>query len=309
MSFNTSALTAYVDENKLPIIKEAILKGRTAQLIEVQGGIKYSATINRISNTLIAQAGGCGWSATGSTVLDQRTISVCDIKINEALCLNDLEDFYTSVHMNPGSYNESIPAEVHFAETKKDAIQGLVEDLIWRGDVSGGSGNLALCDGFVDLFDNGITASSAYYGTFSTTDSGSTLIAKIDEMIGKLNTNIIDAPDLTIFMNYAWYRKYAKALRDANYFHYTGAENQGENFSQIHPGTNVRVVGVRGLNTVNRWCLCPAKDLVLGTDLLNDSEDFSIFYSKDNDEVRMLAKWKQGVQVKWLDHVVWYVGS
>jgi hypothetical protein len=309
MSFNTSALTAYVDENKLPIIKEAILKGRTAQLIEVQGGIKNSATINRISNTLVAQAGACGYSATGSTILDQRTISVCDLKVNETLCLNDLENFYTSVYMNPGSYNENIPAEVHFAETKKDALQGLVEDLIWRGDVDGGSGNLALCDGFNVLFDEGITASSAYYGTFSTTDSGSTLIAKIDEMVGKLNANIIDADDLTIFMSYAWYRKYALALRNANYFAYSGAENQGQEFSQMVPGTNVRVVGVRGLNSVNRWCLCPAKDLVLGTDLLSDAEDFRIFYSQDNDEVRMIAKWKQGVQVKWLDHVVWYVGS
>ena len=109
MALNLSALTAYTNEFAIDLIKEAVLKGRTVDLVTVQGGIKSSATINRLSTLLNAQNGACGWNATGSTILDQRTISVCDIKINEAICLNDLEAFYTQVQMNPGSYNTEIP--------------------------------------------------------------------------------------------------------------------------------------------------------------------------------------------------------
>lgn len=311
MALDLSALTAYVDELSGDLIKESILRGRTVDLVTVQGGIKSAQTINRLSTTLNAAAGACGWSATNSTTLDQRTITVCDIKINEAICLNDLEDYYTQTMMNPGSYNENIPFEQIFAENKRDSIMALIEDLIWQGDVSGGSGNLALCDGFVVLFDAGITASSALYGTFSgsTAITAAEAIDKVDEAVNKIPENIINNDDLTLFMSYADFRTYAKALRDANLYHYDGGENQGGDFTMMVPGTNVRVIAVRGLSGQGRFCVASAANLYVGTDLLSDAEDFKIFYSQDNDEVRFLAKWKIGVQVAWLDEVVWYVGS
>jgi hypothetical protein len=309
MSLNVNGLSAFTNENKLDLIKEAVLRGRTVDLVTVQGGIKSSATINRLSTTINAQAGACGWSATGSTTLDQRTISVCDIKVNEAICLNTLEDYYTQVMMNPGSYNTDIPFEQLFAENKRDQLMALIEDLIWKGDVQGGSGNLALCDGLKVLFDAGITASSSAYGTYSNAQLSTEIIAKVDAMIADIDSDVIDVDDLTLFMSYADYRTYAKALRDANLFAYTGAENQGGDFMQMHPGTNVKVVAVRGLNSANRMCLTPASNIYVGTDLLSDAEDFKIFYSQDNDEVRFLAKWKLGVEVAYLEHVVWYVGS
>lgn len=308
MGLNLAGLNAYTDQFAMDLIKEAVLKGRTVDLVQVQGGIKSAATINRLSTIINAQSGACGFSATGSTILDQRTISVCDIKINESICLNDLEAFYTQTLMNPGSYNTEIPFEQLFAENKKDQIMGLIEDLIWKSDTNL-SGNLGLCDGLTKLFDAGITASSPFFGTYSNANFGTEIVAKVDEAIGKLNVDIIDTDDLHIFMSYANYRTYAKELRDQNLFHYTGAENQGLEFSQIHPGTNVRVVAVRGLNGVNRFVLTRASNVYVGTDLLSDAEDFKIFYSQDNDEVRFIAKFKIGVQVAFLEEVVYYVGS
>ena len=298
MSLNLSALNAWTNEHAMDLIKEAVLKGRTTELAKVQGGIKHAATINRLSTNIVGQNGACGWNAEGDTTLDQRTITVCDIKINEAICLNDLEDYYTSVMMNPGSYNTDIPFEQLFAENKKDQIMALIEDLVWKGDTEA-EGNLGLCDGFLKLF--GASASGVVTGTVS-----SNLVDTIDAMIADLDPNVIDVEDLHIFLSYADYRKYAKELRDANLFHYTGAENQGQEFSQIHPGTNVRVIAVRGLNSTGAIVLTPASNLYIGTDLLNDAEDFKIFYSQDNDEVRFLAKWKLGVQVAYPEHVVYY---
>jgi len=251
-----SGLSAWTDENKMDLIKASVLKGRTADIINVQGGIKNSATINIIGSTLVAQAGACGWGASGSTALTQRTITVCDIKVNESICLNDLEDYYTSTMMNPGSYNENIPFEQIYAEEKADQVQALVEDLIWRGDT-----------------------------------------------VALVPTDVIDVDDLKLFMSYPAFRILARAYRDANLFNYQ--INEG-NFRFMLPGTNVEAVAVRGLNGQNDMVLTPASNLSLGTDLLNDSENFKIFYSQDNDEVRFLAKWKQGTGIAFPQFVVHY---
>lgn len=309
MALDLTSLTKWTDENKMELISQAILKGRTVDLANVQGGIKHAATINKLSTTLAAQAGACGWNADGTTAITQRTIEVDDIKINEAICLNDLEEYFTSVQMNPGSYNEDIPFEQIFAENKRDNVMALVEDLIWKGDKVGGSGNLALANGFVKLFDDEIGTTASNAGTYSASTFGANSIDIVDEMIGKLNTDVIDAEDLHLFMSYPQYRAFAKELRDANLFHYTGAENQGSEFSQMIPGTNVRAIAVRGLNTADRLVLSPASNLYVGTDLLSDAEDFRIFYSQDNDEVRFLAKWKIGVNVAFIDDVVYYTGE
>jgi hypothetical protein len=320
MSLSLGSMTAYVEQNASELIKEAVLKGRTVDLVTVQGGIKSAQTINRISTALTAAAGACGWNAAGTTTLDQRTITVDDIKINESICLNDLEAYYTQVNMNPGSYNTEIPFEQIFAENKRDQIMALVEDMVWKGDKDAGSGNLALTNGLVKLFDAGVTASSGRFVTYSSaalsgagsggaySPTSSNIYELVDELARLVNVNVIDAEDLHVFVSYADYRTYAKILREKNYFAYTGAENQGQEFSQVHPGTNIRVIAVRGLNNASRIVLAEASNIYVGTDLLSDAEDFKVFYSQDNDEVRFLAKWKLGVQVAFIENVVYARG-
>ena len=313
MSLNVSGLAAYTNETGMDLIKAAVLKGRTSNIVRVQGGIKSSAAINIIGSSLTAQAGACGWNAQGTTSLTQRDIDVCDIKVNESICLNTLEDYYTQVMMNPGSYNENIPFEQIFAEEKRDQIMALVDDLFWKGSTTAGrtfgnvtvSGNLLLCNGILET----IKHTSASASTVSCSLSGSAFsagsaVAIVDSMIAAVPDDVIDTEDLVLFMSYADFRTYATALRNANLFHYSGAESQGDNFSLMVPGSNVRVYAVRGLASTKYKILTPASNLYLGTDLLSDAENFKIFYSQDNDEVRFLAKWKQGAQVAFPQFVV-----
>ena len=307
MSLNVAALTTYTDELKMELIKKSVLQGRTTQLITVQPDIKSSASINIIDSTLSLQAGACGWNEAGTTALTQRDLSVCPIKINESICLDTLESYYTQKMMQPGSYNEEIPFEQIFSEEKAGKINAVIDDIIWKGDTVGGTGNLALCDGFVVLADS-LSASTVAGNTSSATAiNAANIIDLVDDMVAAVPSDIIDADDLHIFMGYEVYRLYSKALRDANLFHYTGAEDQGEDFSQMVPGTNVRAIAVRGLNGTNRMFLSRAANLYFGTDLLNDSEEFRIFYSEDNDEVRFRAKWKMGVQFAFPEFVVDFI--
>ena len=305
MGLDVTGLSVYTDENKLDLIKKSVLEGRTLNYITVQPDIKSSATINIIDSTLVGQAGSCGFNSDGTTVLSQRTIGVAPIKVNESICVDTLESYYTQKMMNAGSYNESIPFEQIYAEDKAEKIADMLESIVWKGDTLG-AGNLALADGLLKVIDAEASVVDGNSGavTVATGITAANIVDIVDGMVGAVPADIIDAEDIVLFMGYDNYRTYAKALRDANLFAYTGAEDQGEKFSQMVPGTNVKVIAVKGLNGTSRLILSRTANLYVGTDLLNDAEQFSIFYSKDNDEVRFVAKLKIGTQIAFPEFVV-----
>lgn len=307
MSFNVSDLTAYVDQNKLALIKKAVLGGRTINYIKVQPGVKSTDAINIINSDLVAQAGSCGWDSDGETILSQQNLSVCPLKINESLCLNTLEQYWTQTLMNPGSYNTQLPFEQIFVEEKADKISAMVDDILWKGDTEEGAGNLALCDGIIRLCDvtfSGDVVNGNVDGVTAITPNN--IIEIVDGIAASVPTNIINMDDLILFCGYDFYRTYATALRNANYFAYSGAENQGQDFSQMVPGTNIRIVAVRGLNGTNKLVLSSSSVIYYGTDLLNDQENFELFYSADFDEVRFRVKFKMGVQFAFPEYVVYF---
>ena len=297
MALDVSGLSVYTDENKLDLIKKSILQGRSLEYVTIQPDIKTTATINIIDSTLVGQAGSCGFNSDGNTTLSQRPLTVKPIKVNEAICVETLESYYTQKMMNAGSYNENLPFEQIYAEDKAEKIADMIESVLWKGDTTG-SGNLALVDGYLKLIDSISAVDGNVDGvTVATGVSSANIVDIIDGMVASIPADVIDADDLVLFVGYDKYRAYAKALRDANLFHYTGEENQGQEFSQMVPGTNVKVVAVKGLNGTSRMVLSRVANLYVGVDMLNDAEDFNIFYSQDNDEVRFISKFKLGVQV------------
>jgi hypothetical protein len=307
MSLNVAGLTAYVDETRMALIKKMILGGRSTQFLTIQPDIKSTASINLLSSTLIAQAGGCGFSNSGTTNLTQNDLQVCPLKVNESICLDTLEQYYTQTLMQPGSYNTQIPFEQLYVEEKTEQISALIDDLIWRGSVATGAGNLNLCDGFIRLADTTYSGSVVSGNVGAVTSiTASNIIAVVDNAVNRIPANIIDQDDLYLYCGYDFYRTYATALRNANLFHYTGAEDQGQQFSQMVPGTNVRMIAVRGLNTSNKFFISSKSNMYFGTDMLNDYENFELWYSLDQQEVRMAAKWKLGVNAAFWDFVVYF---
>ena len=308
MSLNVAGLQAYTDQERMALIKKMILGGRSVKFLTVQPDIKSAASINLLSSNLIAQAGGCGFENSGTTILTQNTLNVCPLKVNESICLDTLEEYYTQAMMNPGSYNTEIPFEQIYAEEKVSQISSLIDNLIWKGNTVSGSGNLNLCNGFITLAESSTYSGSVVTGNVDSVTSitPSNIIAIVDNAVNVIPANIIDQDDLYLYCGYDFYRSYSTALRNANLFAYTGAEDQGESFSQMVPGTNVRLIAVKGLNGTNKFFISSKSNLYFGTDLLNDYENFELWYSLDNQEVRMASKWKQGVNAAFWDYVVYF---
>jgi hypothetical protein len=303
--FNLSSLSTYTDEVGGELIRRAILEGETAKIIKVQPGIKGSQAINLLDSNLVVQAGGCGWNSSGSTIYTQRDITVCDYKVNEALCPADLNDYWLGQLLTPGSYNESVPFEQQIAELKTAQISQYIENLMWQAQ------SATTCfSGFKELTD-GVSGTTADTQTVTggivvpgqSALASATALAQIDNLVEAIPDDIVDRTDLVIFMSHANYRKYLINYRTANYFHFN-PEGSYEDFKTFHPATNILVHPVGGLNGSNRIVLAPAGYMVMGVDLMSDSETLKMFYSVDFDEVRLRSNFKIGVQIAWPNFVI-----
>jgi hypothetical protein len=70
------------------------------------------------------------------------------------------------------------------------------------------------------------------------------------------------------------------------------------------PGKNVKVVGVHGLDNTGRAFLGKMDNFFLGVDLENEDEEFKMWYSQDDDNIKYSVKFKRGVQVAYPNEIV-----
>jgi len=300
--FNLSSLATYTDEVGGELIRRAILEGETAKIIKVQPGIKGSQSINLLDSTLYVQDGSCGWTSSGATTYTQRDIAVCAYKVNEALCPADLNDYWLGQLLTPGSYNETVPFEQQIAELKTAQISQYIENLMW------GASSASTCfSGFKELFGKLGTGTTTVTGGISLNGqvalTSASALTQVDALVEQIPDDVVDRTDWVVFMSHANYRKYLINYRTANYFHFN-PENSYQDFKTFHPATNILVHPVGGLNGSNLMVIAPAGYLVMGVDLMSDSETLKMFYSEDFDEVRLRSNFKIGVQVAWPEFVI-----
>lgn len=321
-SLNLTGLSKYTDELSQALVRESVLGGETFKYITVIPNIKYADALNKLSTTFNAAAGGCGLiSPTGSVAIQQNTLTVCPIKIEESVCENDLEQYWLGMFMQAGSYTEDISpkefAQVYTAD-KTAKLQAYMDDLFWKASPSNhysADPNLALCTGLLEILDYTSASASVVSGngTFSTntTMTVANAIAIIDSMISAMNTSasqILTESDLTIFLSYADFNTLVTALRNANYFHYSvGQEETGAaRWTFMYPGQPVRIVAVRGLNGTNKRLLTNGRNLAFGTDLESDYSKFRIWYENLYDLVYFRAKFKVGANAYYYQNIVYF---
>lgn len=299
-NFDLSSLSQWTQETKNDLIRASLLVGRTAELIDIQTGIKHSEALNIFSTSQIWQLGSCGRNASGSTTLTQKDIDVVPVKNNQDFCIEDLEAFWTSTRLKAGSYQDEMPFEQIFTEELAGQTAKFVEQLTWRGNTTSGAGNLSLVDGFLAVIDaDALTVT----GTTLPLTAG-TVIDAVDELIEAIPEDMVDSEDNFVFMGNDSFRVYMKAVRDANLFHQPALEDQLGRFRAFHLETNVIVVGVGGLNNTGRAVLAEASNLVKGVDLENDAESFKLFFDESDELVKFTQKFKIGFQTKFGARIV-----
>jgi hypothetical protein len=172
------------------------------------------------------------------------------------------------------------------------------EDLLW----SATSGASAF-SGFKELLANtagvvkltGQTALCSVTGS-STVQQAYNVLAQVDNIINSFDRNIYGREDLVIFMSQAQFKCYLVAIRNVNNFHFS-EPTLGQVYEVFHPQTNIKVVGVPGLNGSNLIAGSAQQYFLVGTDLMSDEDSYRMWWSQDFQEVRMAVNWKLGTAI------------
>lgn len=290
MSLNVSALANFNDEVAGLLLPKIVYAGNTAEYVTIKENVKFKEPLNLFEVDLYVQSGyGCATTPSGSATFTQRELQVCSRQSFDGLCLKELDTKYLGISsLGAGSYNETWELASQYSELLVNQMRKSNDQFIWQA-VSGSAG--ACADGLITIL-SGSTAGVI------TTGSAPTL-SDMDTMIAALPADVADRDDLTFFMSVGNFRKFVADVRTANsyYFDPNSITNRGGVLDMVYPYQNIRVVGVAGLGASNRIVLGPAKQIVIGTDLVSDVSEFALWYDINSDQLRHRISLKLGVQV------------
>jgi hypothetical protein len=301
MAYSFTGLTSYTDQERLPLITKAVFSARSAALFTKQVGIKFAAALNLMDTDALIQGGDtCGYESSGTTAFTQRNITVGRMKVQETLCPRSLEQYWMQTQLTAGSTYDGVPFEQAFSEQKALRIAEALENAIWKGNAYFSGVNQLLNAASGSTISGNTGAVSASVGITT-----SNAIAIFDGIYNQIPQAILTRNDLVIFCGWDNFRTLLGAFKSSTAVMYNQVDLAGLADGDImYPGTNVRVIAVPGLTGTNRIVSSYLGNFFYGTDLLSDEEQFSIWFSKDNDQVRFQASFKAGVQLAYVDLVV-----
>ena len=302
-----TSLPDYVQTNRDLILKNFGLVGiATRQRIGIQTGIKKSAYLNFLEVEPVLQDGSdCGFSASGSVTLTQRTINVATIKVDMDICPKKLLGKYAEYLVRVNATAEELPFEQYIMDGVTREINKKIEKLIWQGDKTlTTNADLKWINGFLKQFAGESSSLAAYMVGANGLAAGTSAYNAIKAVYMAMTEETLDRGGI-IFVSPALYREFLQDMVEKNYFHYSGPQDAAPD-EFIFPGTDVKVVKTPGLAGTTRPTLVGtfADNLVYGTDMENDEEDLDLWFSKDDRVFKFTASWNSGVAYHFPGQVV-----
>ena len=291
-NFVVNSLQDYVQVNKELLIKNfSIAGGETRKRITVQTGIKKDEYINYLNITPTFQSGvGCGFNAQGEAALTQRIIETARFKVNMEFCPDTLVGKYAEYQVSiNASENESLPFEEDFMQALTNEIVKKIETTIWQGVKES------------DLIDGFLTIAGKESDVVDVTIAGTSAYEDILAVYNKMTENTLELGG-EIYVSPAKFRGFMQEMVAKNFYHYNPGNAEPGEF--LLPGSNVKVVRTQGLAGKTEVVGTFAKNMYYGCDLENATEDIKLWYSDDDDLVKVTVKWNMGVQFAFPGEVV-----
>ena len=288
MAINVSALTAYVDEQRLPLIRKTIFAAPSVKHFNLQTGVKHSAALN-ILNTTVAFGDGatCGWDEAGSSAFSQRTLEVGNYKVNMSFCDKAMLKYWNGYEVRVAAGQKSLPFEEDFVAGVIDGVAEKLETIIWQGVKA------------TDKMD-GILTILGKESTVIKTEAGTTIYDSVLKAYKAIPAKKLDKA--AMFIGVDKFRDLVLELTAKNLYHYNPAID--EKMEIVLPGTNTRIIAVSGLNGKSNVVAADPENIYYGVDMEGDEETFDLWYSQDNQEFRLAINFNAGVQVAFPDEVV-----
>lgn len=295
MSVILTGLPVYVEERRLPLIKEAVLKAKSAGLFTLQSDIKTSAALNLLSTDIQFGDGlTCGWNEAGTNTLSQRILTTGHLKINQSFCEKDFLKYWTGYQVRVAAGQQSLPFEEYFTSAIVENVKAAVEKAIWQGDTASNDNNLKYFDGMLKILG---AADGVVEPTIA---SGSSVYDAVKAVYLAIPEKVLDKA--VILVGADTFRAYMQEMVEKNYFHYAADGMPVEEF--VVPGSATRVIAVNGLNGTNKIVAGALDNMFYGCDMMGDEEKFELWYSQDFREYRLAIEFNAGVQVAFPNEIV-----
>lgn len=291
MAINVSALSTYVDEQRLPLIRKTVFAAPSTKYFNLQTGVKHAAALNILTTDVVFGDGAtCGWNESGSTAFSQRILEVGNFKVNMSFCEKSLLKNWAGYEVRVAAGQKSLPFEEDFVNGIIDGVRVKLESLIWKG-VKATDG----MDGLLTILDAASASTIKPSLATGTSIYDKTLAVYKAIPAGKLES-------ASIFMGIDKFRDLVLELTAKNLYHYSPEVDS--NLEIVLPGTNTKVRGVYGLNGEKAIVAADGENIYFGVDMEGDEERFDLWYSQDNQEFRLAINFNAGVQVAFPDEIV-----
>jgi hypothetical protein len=287
-------LVQYVDETSFELISKTVLGTNLATYVDVRAGLKGNVVdIPLVDETFNVGSGdACSWSANNTASISQVTMNIYHAKVQHEYCPQVLRDTFLAGKLAAGQFagSESLPYEQVFAGQMVEKLQNWNEKFLIDG--KGTSTGIR-----VQMSASYAADGDTYKDLISGSWTAATAVAQAHTMYELLDPEISTADDLILITSVGDYKKLALGVTQENYFHIA------PDLKTLYvPGTNIKVVACAGIKDQtggkNNRFLTRASNIILGTDLTGDFEQFKLWYSQDNDQMRATMKWAIGVSVK-----------
>lgn len=282
MAYNVESLGAYVQENKDIILKDIVFGGEygnTIPLMTKQLGIKTTEKIHPSTLEAVLQdvSGECGFNPQGDLKITDREIATKQKKVNMEFCLEKLLGKFAEYKVRVGANPDALPFEAEIIDGLVKSINKQVEKGVWT-----------------DL----ITNTTAQLTVAST----GTAYERVMAVYMALPEAVLE--DAVIFVSPATFREYVNDLVNKNFYHYNPADGDLEEI--FIPGSGVKVRKAKGLAEQTEDVIfgTSPKNMIYGTDFMDNKEEVKAWFSDDNDTYRIKVRFNYGANVAFPDLVV-----
>jgi hypothetical protein len=186
-------------------------------------------------------------------------------------------------------------------------IADSIEKQLWRNTTATGATeyNSQCFDGALALITSGNGATQLAY-TAATSTNGLTVFSTYYE---RIPANVLHRNDLVMFCSYSDYRGLVASMRNSSYVNLFSFDDasaaQGQEWTVMLPGTNVRVIPTQGLDGQNAVVAGPSSYFMVGMNATdNGGIEIKGMYDPYEDIVKIIARMVYGLGVFSVDSFV-----
>lgn len=150
----------------------------------------------------ILQAEDCSFSSTGEGSLNQKTMEVCDLKVNLEYCATTFEANYLSAQLRAGSNNEEVVPTSYadfVVNYVAEKVSSDLEKVMFQGNTATASYPYSLCDGLIKQLqaDGDVVDVSATASTIISTN----VVGELNRLLNSVAAEVRSAANFKIFVS------------------------------------------------------------------------------------------------------------